>query len=200
MKDRSVEYPNRYRMTLVPGTTDIYEMTPVPGEMYEEGTLMSKANILDDNSEMDIWGTIGDRTPNDAFSFIGKSLTAHDKDIANLAATLEGKIVTGTYTGNGAASRTISLGFKPKMVFLTGIVANYGIPYIAQDSGDNMHFATITPDYPFKFTYSGKTINVAEIVSDGFKVYSGGSIDYSGGAWTSNANDKNKIYSYIAIA
>ena len=37
-------------------------------------------------------------------------------DTADLAAKCE--IVTGTYTGNGAASRTIALGFKPKAVYV----------------------------------------------------------------------------------
>lgn len=192
MKDRSVEYPNRYRMTLVPGTTDIYEMTPVPGEVYEEGTLMSKANILDDNSEMDIWGTLGDRTPNDAFSFIGKSLVAHDQDIANLrsdhdqdianlTASLEGKIITGTYTGNGAASRTISLGFTPKFVLLLA-GADLG------DSNDSWFggLAVTNSDSYKAFT---KTPTVT-LVANGFAVY----YDLNASIFT---NQRNVTYNYI---
>lgn len=194
MKDRSVEYPNRYRMTLVPGTTDIYEMTPVPGEVYEEGTLMSKANILDDNSEMDIWGTIGDRTPNDAFSFIGKSLVAHDKDIENLAADLEGKIVTGTYTGNGATSRTISLGFRPKVVYVQGIVTNSG--YTIHDGGDYINMPVLANDgnpalYEYNTNYSFLTI-----VDSGFALTETTVNDYNGTA----INKKSVIYIYFAIA
>lgn len=171
MKDRSVEYPNRYRMTLVPGTTDIYEMTPVPGEVYEEGTLMSKGNILDDNSEMDIWGTIGDRTPNDAFSFIGKSLSEHDEDIANLAATLEGKIVTGIYTATGS-EKTVNLGFRPKAVLVvsynksipsgTNGFAVDGVKFCGGNYGDititNTGFNTTTGTYASSFSGDGNLI------------------------------------------
>ena len=185
MKDRSVEYPNRYRMTLVPGTTDIYEMTPVPGEVYEEGTLMSKANILDDNSEMDIWGTIGDRTPNDAFSFIGKLINEHDEDIANIAATLEGKIVTGTYTGNGEASRTISLGFTPKAVLVmnqAGYMTTFSSGYYMVNGGLALQ------NYPV-------TANAVVIVTNGFKVaYS--SINGQNNPRTNGT----QLHHYIAIA
>lgn len=189
MKDRSVEYPNRYRMTLVPGTTDIYEMTPVPGEVSEEGTLMSKANILDDNSEMDIWGTLGDRTPNDAFSFIGKSLVAHDKDIANLAETLEGKIVTGTYTGDGAASRTISLGVTPKAVLVVGL----GTSAVTSNTYNSLYAALAVEGQPAL----GMVGNLVAIVDGGFDVY------YAVGTSTTDprdlTNNQGSRFCYITI-
>lgn len=184
MRDRSVEYPNRYRMALVPGTTDIYEMTPVPGEVYEEGTLMSKANLLSANSETDLWGNDGDRTPNDAFSFIGKLLSEHDENIANLAATLEGKVVTGTYAGSDGA-KTISLGFKPKAVIVKGNAGNYsdGSPYmgavIALDGTAAVHNGT----------------TVLQVTTDGFKaVYKDGSGYYP------RTNRRDTTFMYIAIA
>lgn len=37
-KDRAVEFPNRYKMVKVPGTDDIFDMIPAPGEISEEGT------------------------------------------------------------------------------------------------------------------------------------------------------------------
>lgn len=156
------------------------------------GMPLGKSTLLDDETETVIWGSPGDRKPTEALKAIFETLSAGVSEKA--------KIVTGTYTGNGAASRTISLGFTPSMLFLTGIVVNFGVPYIARDGGDPVYMATVTPDYPFKFTYSGSTIQVVEIVSNGFAVHSGGTISYSGGNWTSNANDKNKVYHYIAIA
>lgn len=182
-------------MTLVPGTTDIYEMTPVPGEVYEEGTLMSKANILDDNSEMDIWGTIGDRTPNDAFSFIGKSLVAHDKDIENLTAALEGKIVTGSYTGNGAASRTISLGFTPKAVLLMA-QAYEGVINYKPTSTMHYYQSALAVEGDTSYSLNGN-YKVLSIMDGGFIVY-GSSLDTNNSGAHANISGKN--YKYIAIA
>lgn len=196
MKDRSVEYPNRYRMTLVPGTTDIYEMTPVPGEVYEEGTLMSKANILDDDSEMDIWGTIGDRTPNDAFSFIGKILAEHDKVIANLAATLEGKIVTGTYTGNGTASRTISLGFTPKAVLVTPKTAGHIVAGNNEGAFTTVAFAITGVN---SVHMNSNSYNVLAITNDGFTVSYIRNNDLSPRVYV-ESNSNGRVYNYIAIA
>lgn len=48
MIDRNVEFPNRFRMTLVPGTDDIYEVVPAPGDVVAEGDTFSKANMLPD--------------------------------------------------------------------------------------------------------------------------------------------------------
>lgn len=156
------------------------------------GMPLGKSTLLDDETETAIWGSPGDRKPTEALKTIFETLSARVSEKAN--------VVTGTYTGNGAASRTISLGFKPSMLFLTGVIVDYGIPDIARDGGDPVYMATVTPNYPFKFTYSGETIKVAELVSDGFAVHRGDSISGSGGDWYSNTNTKNKVYSYIAIA
>ena len=40
--DRSVQFANRYRHVPVPGTTDIVDLIPAPGEVSEEGTLINK--------------------------------------------------------------------------------------------------------------------------------------------------------------
>lgn len=48
MKDRSVEYPNRYQLTQIAGTDNIYDVVPAPGEVTEEGTLINKGTLLSD--------------------------------------------------------------------------------------------------------------------------------------------------------
>ena len=52
--------------------------------------------------------------------------TARQSAVNTLNAALAGKaaIVTGSYTGNGDDTRTISLGFTPKAVFLIGAEAD----------------------------------------------------------------------------
>lgn len=49
MIDRNVEFPNRFRMTLVPGTDDIYEVVPAPGDVIAAGDTFSKVNMLPDS-------------------------------------------------------------------------------------------------------------------------------------------------------
>lgn len=43
VKNRIVQYPLRYRLTLVSGTTDVYDLTPVTGTITEVGTPINKA-------------------------------------------------------------------------------------------------------------------------------------------------------------
>lgn len=38
VKDRIIQYPRRFKLTLVEGETDVYELTPVTGTVQEEGT------------------------------------------------------------------------------------------------------------------------------------------------------------------
>lgn len=55
-----------------------------------------------------------------------------DTALAALAQGMGNKLelVTGQYTGNDAATRTISLGFRPKMVI---ILTNNGLPFTGVD-------------------------------------------------------------------
>ena len=70
MKDRAVEFPNRYRLAKVEGTSDVYDLVPAPGTVTEEGTYINKKTLLTDETAA-ILGLNGDPTPNDAFMAIG---------------------------------------------------------------------------------------------------------------------------------
>ena len=48
MKDRIVQFPGRYKQTLVAGTTDTYDLEAVPGVVTEAGDDLNKANLLPD--------------------------------------------------------------------------------------------------------------------------------------------------------
>lgn len=50
MKDRVVEHPNRYRLVPVAGEPDVVDLVPVPGEITEAGTPISKATLLSDQT------------------------------------------------------------------------------------------------------------------------------------------------------
>lgn len=48
MKDRDVQFPNRYRLVRVSGTDGEYDLIPSPGTVTEEGDYINKANLLPD--------------------------------------------------------------------------------------------------------------------------------------------------------
>ena len=109
--------------------------------------------------------------------------------LAERVAALEAlpRLVTGTYTGNGAANRTVSLGFTPKalLVFTSeGYPAN---PYIDYYLG-GMAF----PNLPVEvFNRVGDLVQVLELVEGGFRVF----YDYDLGLRT---NQKDTRYYYMA--
>lgn len=153
------------------------------------GMALSKENLLNEETEVAIWGNADDRTPTAALKAI----------VTSFAAALDGKIVTGTYTGNGVASRTISLGFTPKAVLIVprnAIQATcsvgtstmvYGAPFLA------------TPNNP---SYGYETQRIALSITDGgFNVmHYNATITGGNSALMVSANTNSAPYNYIAIA
>lgn len=45
VRDRIVSFPGRYQLSLVPGETTVYDLTPVPGTITEPGTDINKAYL-----------------------------------------------------------------------------------------------------------------------------------------------------------
>lgn len=70
MKDRNVEFPNRYRMVKVEGTDDIFDLIPAPGEISDEGTFINKFTLLKD-ATAEMFGLGADAVPDDVFSWFG---------------------------------------------------------------------------------------------------------------------------------
>lgn len=66
MKDRNVQYPNRYQLVKVEGTDDIYDLTPAPGTIVEEGTIINKSALLKDETA-ELFGLGNDAVPDDVF-------------------------------------------------------------------------------------------------------------------------------------
>ena len=72
MKDRSVQYPKRYRLTKIPGTDDIYDLDPAPGEITEEGTLINKGTLLSDDTAAKFFESlVGTETVDQVLGWIG---------------------------------------------------------------------------------------------------------------------------------
>lgn len=102
----------------------------------------------------------------------------------------------GTYTGDGATSRVIDLGFEPSIVIYcdeTGCFADD-----IKGTAGGMFFRG-HPQYVWDYGYSSVTksdsIKIAEVVSNGFKIYDNNSNGHTG----RRPNKKNIVYFYIAF-
>jgi len=71
MTDRVVQYPARYQLVLVAGTTDTYDLVAVPGTVAEAGTDLNVANLLSAPTAAKIataMGVTAPTTPNEALN------------------------------------------------------------------------------------------------------------------------------------
>ena len=94
------------------------------------------------------------------------------------------RIVTGTYTGDGAASRVISLGFRPQAVLLmdqTGMIHNatYTRGGLALDG--------------FDVVYSAGSTVILSVVENGFQVMNQVNNDKI------SSNKSGLVYHYLAL-
>ena len=165
-------------------------ITPESGEPYyatltradepaEPGTPLNKENLLSD-STASAYGLDGTAVPNSIFLKILDMFGDTNENISSKA-----KFTFGTYTGNGASSRKISLPFTPSAVFLfsefgvTTTAAGYHYGGLAV-SGSSVKVETLTGNR-----------NVLSITSNGFNVsyYSG-----NGVVIASNSDDTKLMY------
>lgn len=77
MIDRNVEFPNRFRMTLVPGTDDIYEVVPAPGDVIAAGDTFSKVNMLPDSIPAALGLKMGNPQVKDALNVLANIGNVH---------------------------------------------------------------------------------------------------------------------------
>lgn len=143
------------------------------------GMALSKGNLLNEETEMTIWGDVGDRTPTNALKKIYETFSA---GLAEKA-----KIVTGTYTGNNASKRSISLGFRPKAVVLARQSASDHKPMIALDG---VKAGTISSSTSLNTWDDGTEILIHD---SGFYVGYNTSADY-------RPETNNSLYTFIYIA
>ena len=101
IKDRNVEFPNRYKFTKVAGTDDIYDIEPAPGEVEEEGDYFNKANMLQDVTA-EKYGLDNTAVPNDVFNLLCDS----PEHIGDLKQSLRADIGDPWLLCNGEQFRT----------------------------------------------------------------------------------------------
>ena len=200
MRDRVPTHPGRVRLVPVPGQANLYDLVRAD-EPITEGTPLCKETLLPD-SVCDVLGIDQDTsTPADALAILPSkaplasptftgtpraptpATTDSSTRIATTAfaaAAVNRGIVVGSYDGDGASTRNINLGFKPRAV----IVYNANLFSSWQYGG----IATVSVP-----ATSGGNLNITvlQVVTNGFQVYAS-----SNAAKTNNTGQK---YSYIAI-
>jgi hypothetical protein len=67
MKDRVVQYPNRFQLAAVAGQPNVYDITAVPGTITEAGTPIGKANLLTDATATSLGLSGANAIPDKAF-------------------------------------------------------------------------------------------------------------------------------------
>ena len=102
------------------------------------------------------------------------------------------KIAAGQYTGNGAETRTISVGFTPKAVWICDYA---GIIYKGSNTNSTYHGGVMTPDSPL-VDIAGNA--GAHVTAGGFVVtkkrITNGSYNYD-----HYTNEANVRFYYLAI-
>ena len=106
-------------------------------------------------------------------------------------ATLSGmvRLKAGSYTGDGAATRTISVGFTPKAVFVI-LVSGYTYAFGDGNFLSAAYGGLAVTDCP---AGGASDYPVVKIVPGGFQV------SYRNDRPTSRSNQQNEKYNYIAL-
>ena len=153
MQDRNVQWPNRYQLTKVPGTDDIYDLTPAPGTITEEGTMINKASLLTDETAQ-AYGfpaeQLADVVPDDVLAAI-KPLIDAAQSTANAAAAVE----YGSYVGTGADGQWLTMHFsiQPYFVMLLAKEYDYAV-FVRGGTYSVLNSAAPAGFYNVRITYS----------------------------------------------
>lgn len=83
MRNRNVQYPNRYLVTHADGRSELVELIPYPGEIIDEGTLLHKGTLLSDPTAAAL-GLPGDPTVDDAFYKAASDISALQASVAGV--------------------------------------------------------------------------------------------------------------------
>lgn len=109
-----------------------YEYLVLDDDPTDSGTILSKATLLKDATEADIFGGSDDRTVDDALMGISQKLNANISDVADLqrqVSLIMGDVASITLTLKDSAGKAIP------GVLVTGVLTESGQPAYSNDSG-----------------------------------------------------------------
>ena len=121
------------------------------------------------------------------------SISQVSQNLTQTAGTIP-KIAVGTYTGDGAASKTIPLSFTPKAVLVARRDGE-----IFYDNGHNYFYGGLAvTGQPAQYIYSPSTFYIVRISGNGFVVNTQ-IVSLSNWSTIVRSNDENTVYHYVAI-
>ncbi|WP_206459472.1 hypothetical protein [Anaerovorax sp. IOR16] len=106
---------------------------------------------------------------------------------------LKSRVITGSYTGDGATTRLINLSVTPKAVL---VVSNEGKMFYPSGSEFHIVGGLATTNSPCMFGVNYPT--AIKIVTNGFEVYNDYKMDGSY-SYRADTNINNIIFNYIAV-
>lgn len=146
MKDRVPLYPGRVKLEPVAGQANTYDMTRAD-QPQQIGTKLNKANLLTDETVQAIFGTVSDKTPNEAFAALASAIAAG------------AKIQTGSYVGTGTYGQanpcSLTFDFVPEYWSIYAL----GIGEAFSDSLQNFFPFGATRNIRLQSTQGGSTIS-----------------------------------------
>lgn len=149
MKDRVVEFPNRYRMLPVEGESNVFDLEAVPGTITQEGTFLNANNLLKATTEQAM-GLPEDSTVDDAFSHIQVNKAQAPVVIENIQVLSSEWTQTNTYEDfpfSATATVTgMTVDMIPEVVFdLTDATSGMFAPVTTAVENGVMIYATEQP-------------------------------------------------------
>lgn len=113
MRDRVSLFPGRVKLTPVAGQENTFDLVRAD-QPTDVGTELSKKNLLQDSTEISLFGSAADRTVDDAFAGIAGQLKLIMSDMAAITLTVQatngkpipGVLVQGILSENGQAVYT----------------------------------------------------------------------------------------------
>lgn len=177
MRDRVSLYPGRVKLTPVAGEADTFDMVRADAPT-DVGTELSKKTLLQDSTEISLFGSVADRTVDDALAGIAGRLKLIMSDSAAITITAQTKsgkplpsvLVQGIYSENGQAVYTNESGIA------TGYIGEGSQVIKVSGYADIANYSeTITVT---KGTTIAKTLSLTAL--DFFKVTASGQVKFSG--------------------
>lgn len=120
MTDRVSANPGRMLITPEDGSAPFYATLSMADNPTVLGTPLNKASLLTDATAA-LYGLSGSAVPDDVLAK-ARSLIKTAQNTANSASTSAGnglKVVTGSYTGDGSGSKTISVSGTPQVLMFS---------------------------------------------------------------------------------
>ena len=185
MQDRVSQYPGRVKLTPVSGQENVYDMEWADGATVA-GTPLNKASLLTD-STASRFGLSSSATVNTVLAKARTLITTAQNTANGVTSRL--KVVTGSYTGTGSNSKTISVSGTAQVLVLNYSISNrYSATTVAFNSSP---FCALFTDLASIGDGGGRAWAVILNAS-----FSGGNITLSGDISVNNSGGQ---YKYMVL-